>query len=584
MGKIIGIDLGTTNSVVAVYEFNESVVILNSENEKLTPSVVYIDENGKIKVGKKAKNQAVLNPDRTISSVKRFMGSNRIFEINNRKYTPEEISAMILKKIKNDAEEYLNEKIEDVVITVPAYFNDNQRKATIDAGKLAGLNVKRIINEPTASALSYGLSRKDFDGYIMVYDLGGGTFDVSILDVGDGVFSVIATSGDNQLGGIDFDNRLLNLIVEKFRQENKIDLKEDKFAMQKLIEEVEKTKIMLSEKEEALINIPFITANKKGPIHLRYKIEREDFENLIEDLVNNTLKLVNKALEDANLEKEDIKKILLVGGSTKIPMIRNKLENLFPGKVESKIDPEECVALGAAIQGAIINKDVDNLVLVDVIPLSLGIEVDGGLFVPIIERNTSIPTDNTKTFTTIVDNQKQVEINVYQGERKVCKENIYLGKFTLSGIRRAKAGEPQIKVKFAIDVNGLLKVSAFDVDTKVKHEIIIDSVRRLTQEEIQRLVSLARENEIGDKFFEEIVKTRNQVKQLYKRLKSEIDNKNIEYDLERELNMIFSQVEEEIDKDNIDKLRDLYENLKYYEDELEIRKQEIIQDQLLRGD
>lgn len=584
MGKIIGIDLGTTNSVVAIYEFDEASVIFNSENEKLTPSVVYIDETGKIRVGKNAKNQAVLNPDRTIRSVKRFMGTDKVFEINGRKYTPEEISAMILKKLKKDAERYLNEKIEDAVITVPAYFNDNQRKATIDAGKLAGLNVKRIINEPTASTLSYGLNRKDFDGYIMVYDLGGGTFDVSILDIGDGVFSVVATSGDNQLGGIDFDNRLLDLIVEKFKQENKIDLKEDKFAMQKLIEEVEKTKILLSDKEEALINIPFITANKKGPIHLKYKIDRKDFENLIEDLVNNTLKLVNKTLDEANLEKEDIKKVLLVGGSTKIPMIKSKLENMFPGKVESKIDPEECVALGAAIQGAIINKDVENLVLVDVIPLSLGIEVDGGLFVPIIERNTSIPTDNTKTFTTIVDNQKQVEINVYQGERKVCKENIYLGKFTLSGIRKAKAGEPQIKVKFAIDVNGILKVSAYDVDTKVKHEIIIDSVRRLTQEEVQRLINLARENEIGDKFFEEIVKTRNSVKQLYNKLKNELKEKEIEYDLEREIKMVFEQVKEDIEKDDIDKLRDLYESLKYYEDELEIRKQEIIQDQLLRGD
>lgn len=581
MSYILGIDLGTTNSVASIYLNGEVKIVLNDLGEKVTPSVVYINEEGEVLVGQKAKNLKLLHPDNTISSVKRLMGTNHIYKIGNNEYTPEQISSYILKYLKDCASKFIGEEINDAVITVPAYFNDNQRKATIDAGKIAGLNVRRIINEPTSSCLAYGLSKRNFDGIVLVYDFGGGTFDVSILDVGEGVFNVISTCGDNKLGGIDFDKCIVEVVCNNFLNDYGIDLHEDKFAMQKLYEECEKAKISLSNYEKVKITIPFISANKKGPLHLDYELTRKDFEEMISEYVDYTIKLVQKAIADANLTLESIDKVLLVGGSSNIPLIKNKLNDLFGKKIDYSISPDECVSIGASIQGAILNREVEDVVLVDVIPISLGVEVEGNLFVPIINRNTPIPAENSKIFTTIKNNQKAVEINVYQGERRICSENIYLGKFTLENIRDAKAGEPKIRVIFSIDVDGVLEVKAYDEDTKAEQSIKIDSYRKLTKEEIDNIIEKAREFEDRDLYYENLIKTKNKIKYLKEKLEEHIKQINIDKDMLNEINFLFEDIENYINSDDLGKLKDIYNNLIYYCDELSFQKEKFISEGLL---
>jgi len=465
MEKILGIDLGTTNSVMAILEHNEPIVIPNKRGERLTPSVVAFTKEGECLVGRVAKNQAIINSERTISSIKRKMVSSHFEKIGNKKYTPQEISAKILSEMKKDAEDYLGEEIKKAVITVPAYFNDNQRQATKDAGQIAGLDVVRIINEPTAASLANGLNQLN-EEIILVYDLGGGTFDVSILEIAEGVFQVKATCGNNMLGGDDFDQALLNLILSRYKEEEGIDLSNDKMAMQKLKEEVEKAKMQLSEVLITEINIPFISADQNGPKHLNISIKREDFEELINEYIEETINLTKKAISDAELNIEDVDKVLLVGGSTRIPLVQQEVSNLLgESKVVKNVNPDEIVALGAAIQAGIISGEKKGVVLVDVTPLSLGIEIEGGIFTPIIDRNSPIPTTATKLFTTVADNQRSVEIHILQGERTRATENISLGKFQLTGIRTAEKGEPRIEVTFGVDVDGIVNVSAKDLDT-----------------------------------------------------------------------------------------------------------------------
>jgi len=499
MSKAIGIDLGTTNSVIAVYEGDSPIIIPNSRGGRLTPSVVSFTKEGEILVGQSAKNQAIINSDRTISSIKRKMGTRYSIEIDDKSYSPEEISAFILRKLKKDAEDYLGYEVKDAVITVPAYFNDSQRQATINAGKIAGINVLRIINEPTAASLAYGLD-KDKEQIVMVFDIGGGTYDVSILEIGNGVFQVLATSGNNHLGGDDFDKQLLDYVIKEYKKSEGIDLSKDRMALQRLSEEVEKVKIELSDAPATNLNIPFITATKSGPKHLEMKITRSLFENLIKDIVEQIKEPAEIALKDAKLTKDKIDKVLLVGGSTRIPYIQEKIKEIT-GKEElhREINPDECVALGAAIQAAIIKGSAKGIVLVDVIPLTLGIEVEGDTFVPIIERNTPIPVSKTKLFTTIADNQKIVDVKIYQGERKIASANKFLGNFQLTGIREAKKGEPRIEVTFEVDVDGILQVSAKDVDTGAKQEIVLKDSTGLSEDEIKEKIENAKMYEEYDK-------------------------------------------------------------------------------------
>ena len=514
MSKIIGIDLGTTNSCVAVMEGGDPTVIHNIEGNRTTPSIVAFTKEGERLVGETAKRQAVTNPDRTISSIKREMGTDYKISIDGKDYTPEEISAMILQKLKADAESYLGETVEDAVITVPAYFTDAQRQATKDAGRIAGLNVKRIINEPTAAALAYGMDKEEGQHKIMVYDLGGGTFDVSILEVGDGVFEVMATRGNNRLGGDDFDNKLVDYIADEFQKENGVDLKSDKMSLQRLKEAAEKAKKELSSTMTTNINLPFITATQNGPLHLNMDITRAKFNELTSDLVEKTIAPVKDCIKDAGIEVSDLDKILLVGGSTRIPAVQDEVKKLTGRDPQKDINPDECVAIGAAIQGGVLTGEVKNLLLLDVTPLSLGLETLGGVTTKLIERNTTIPAKKSQVFTTASDSQTSVDIHVLQGEREFAKDNTTLGRFQLTGIAPAPRGIPQIEVTFDIDANGIVNVSAKDMATGKQQSITITASNKMSEDEIKAKVKEAEKYAAEDEKAKQNIETKNNADQM----------------------------------------------------------------------
>ena len=514
MAKIIGIDLGTTNSCVAVMEGGEAVVIPNAEGARTTPSVVGFAKDGQRLVGQVAKRQAVVNPEKTISSIKREMGTSHKVNIDGKSYTPQEISAMILGKLKQDAEAYLGQKVTQAVITVPAYFSDSQRQATKDAGKIAGLEVLRIINEPTAAALSYGLDKETANQKILIYDLGGGTFDVSILELGDGVFEVLATNGDTRLGGDDFDNEIMKWIVSEFKNETGVDLSNDKMAMQRVKEAAEKAKIELSGIQSANINLPFITVGPNGPLHIDMNLTKAKFDSMTEFLVKKTIGPTQQALKDAGLTASQIDKVVLVGGSTRIPAVQQAVKNLTGKEPYKGINPDECVALGAAIQGGVLAGDVKDVLLLDVTPLSLGIETMGGVFTKLIDRNTTIPTKKSQIFSTAADNQTSVDIHVLQGERAMAADNKTLGRFELTGIPPAMRGIPQIEVTFDIDANGIVSVTAVDKGTGKSNNITITASTNLTEDDIDKAVKEAEKYAEEDKKRRELIDMKNNAEQL----------------------------------------------------------------------
>ncbi len=556
MAKTIGIDLGTTNSCVAVIEGGEPVVIANAEGSRTTPSVVAFAKNGERLVGQVAKRQAVSNPDHTIASIKRQMGSSYKVKINSKEYTPQEISAMILTKLKKDAEAYLGEPVTQAVITVPAYFTDSQRQATKDAGRIAGLDVKRIINEPTAAALSYGVDKEN-DQKVMVYDLGGGTFDVSIIEMGDGVQEVLATAGNNRLGGDDFDQKIIDWLVQSFKTDTGIDLKGDKTAMQRLKDEAEKAKIELSGITTAQINIPFITADATGPKHLDYTLTRAKFNELTSDLVEKTMGPVRQALADSGLKISEIDKVLMVGGSSRIPAVQEAVKSLIGKEPFKGINPDECVAIGAAIQAGVLGGDVQGLLLLDVTPLSLGVETQGGVMTKIIERNTTIPTKKSQIFSTAADNQTQVEVNVLQGEREFARDNKQLGLFKLDGIAPAMRGVPQIEVTFDIDANGIVNVSAKDLGTGREQHITITSNTNMSKDDIDKAIHDAEQYAAEDKKRREEVDKRNEAENVVYAVEKLI-NENGEHisDADKEnLNSKVAAVKSALSRNNIDDIQ-----------------------------